>query len=312
MTVKRFVIGGLDNRHDPSEVGSGGLVIAANIDHRDDSSVSRRKGTTATDLVGTALHSLWGSRAGTFGYVVDGSALSHLDAALTPTLIGNLPSPSPVCFVECGGPIAAVSAGGVRFVTGTAFTPFALPPTLDGEEQFKSLTSSWQGTCGAYYNGHLYVGAGDSLLFSLPGAGCYDRRDFILPIGFPVLQVFAGTSGIWVCGSTEAVFLPGSTPADLTFRPSLPFGVFSGVEVDLKDWGSSGIGFACASTRGVVLLTGDGQAVETTDAYAPPTGSGHCSLARNENGARQLLTCFTYSAEGDKYVPKALTVDYSE
>jgi hypothetical protein len=150
-------------------------------------------------------------------------------------------------------------------------------------------------------------------LFSVPGnVGVYDTRDYILPIGFTAKKLFAVPGGLWVCGDTQTVFFQGTGPEDFIFRNALPFGVFSGVEADHADWGQAGTGIVAASTRGVVLLLDGGQVVETTNAYAPPTGTGHCSLMRNAGGATQLLTCLTYAAAGDTYIPKVVTVDYLE
>ena len=312
MAVKRFVLGGLDNRHDPQAVGADGLVICANVDHKDDKSVSRRRGFTPTALTGVALHSLWGARDQSFGFVVDSTSLYRLDTDLTPTLVGTLPA-GVASFIEADDIVIAVTPGGVRFVSGAAFSTFALPPTLDGETAFKALTATWGGADGAYFNNRLYVVSGDLVLFSVPGnVGVYDTRDYILPIGFTAKKLFAVPGGLWVCGDTQTVFFQGTGPEDFVFRNALPFGVFSGVEADLADWEQAGTGIVAASTRGVVLLLDGGQVVETTNAYAPPTGTGHCSLMRNAGGATQLLTCLTYAAAGDTYIPKVVTVDYLE
>jgi hypothetical protein len=312
MAAKRFVLGGLDNRHDPQAVGADGLVICANVDHKDDKSVSRRKGFTPTAITGVALHSLWGSRDQSFGFVVDGTSLYRLSTDLTPSFVGDLPGGA-ASFIETDDLVIAVTPDGVRFIAGTGFATLVLPPKLDGEKEFKALTEIWRGDGGVYFNNRLYVISVDLVLFSTPGnVGVYDKRDYILPVGFVANKIFAVSDGMWICGDTQAAFIQGTGPEDFVFRNALPFGVFSGVEADLADWGQAGTGIVAASTRGVVLLLAGGQVIETTNAYAPPTGTGHCSLMRNAGGATQLLTCLTYSAEGDKYVPKALTVDYSE
>lgn len=305
--------GGLDNRHDPAEVTEKGLVICANIDHRNDGSIVRRRGFTQTSLTGTALHSLWGSEDTTYGYVADGSSLYHLNSSLTKTLVGSMPSSNRIFYADCGGTIALVTSSGIRFVVGTAFTTFSVPTSLDGETSFMDVVSGWSGNCAEYSNGRLYVGVGSNVQYSKPyNVGVYDTRHYQLPVGFVVKNIFNVESGLWVCGDTKTVFLQGSTPEDYSYREILDFGVFSGCKTIPQDWGVEASNYAIAvnSTRGVLLLQADGTFVDISNRkYYPPVGTNHSTIIRDENGYRQLLNTFTRSSDGDVYIPKTITID---
>lgn len=305
----RITFGGIDNQQDPQAVGPDALVICVNSDHRDDKSLCRRQGYTATALAGTNLHSLWGN--GDSGFVADGTSLYHLDADLGATLVGIMPN-GLISYAAGDGETACITPNGVKIVAGTSFVTSALPAPLDDEDPFIGLTSSWGGRCGAYYRGRLYVGSGSSLLFALPGrSGLYNERDYILPIGFPVLQVFAVEDGLWACGATQSAFLSGLGPDDFIFRQKPDFGAFAGSPITLSDWGREGTGpaYAAHSTLGTVLLLAGGQSVDVSGGkYRPPVGDNHHAIVYQGNGYLQLLTCFTYVEDGVRYVPNAPTV----
>lgn len=316
MATRQFRFGGLDNQHDPQTVGADGCIVAVNIDHADDRSVRRRAGYVATAATGIALHSLWGSEDQTYGYVVDGATLSYLASDLVRTTVGTLPSSSPVRFVSTGDTVAVITDSGCRYVQAAVFVIPTSPATLDEETSFTGAMSSIAGTCGAYFNGRLYVANGTSLIFSRPGnIFYYDTRDYLITIDFPVVTLFATDDGLWVCGATKSIFLQGASPTEFTYINKGTFGVFSGAKINPLDWGlqTTAKSFAVMTTKGVYILTSGGQFVDFgKGAYHPPSGIDHTSVVRKGNGFTQLLTSFIYSSESDPYTNKVVTVDHLE
>lgn len=312
----KIPFGGLDNQHDAQEIGIAGCTVAANVDFRNNGSIVRRSGRTATAVIGTALHSLWGAPGGTYGFVADGSTLYHLDDALAPTLVGTLPSAAALAFVPCDTVDVGISPTDLVFIEAGALTTFVTPASLDDETNFKALTSTWGGTCGCYFNERLYVGVGSELRFSDPSmVGVYDERDYILPIGFAIRSVFASDDGIWVGGASKTVFLRGVSPKEFVFEDTVPFGVLSGAAITLAEWGiaRSATAYAALSTKGVKLLLPGGEVADVAKGqYYPPTGTGHTSVMRSCNGYKQLLTCLTFAEEPEAYTPKNMTVQYTE
>lgn len=300
--------GGLDNRHDPAMVGGEGLVVSSNVDHRDNGALSRRKGQTITGNTGTSLHSLWGAYDESYGYQIDGNTLIYLDSSLNKTTVGTMPSSNPAGYVECPTEVAVVTTSGTRFVRTTSFWTPAIPTPLEDETQFKALSTSFMGVSGAYHYGRLYV-FGTHVQYSLPyNVGCYDRRDYILPVGFTPTVGFSTNDGLWVAGANACIFLQGSSPKDFQYNDMLDFGVHCGVRANPADFGldSSSICYVVSTTRGAMLLMNEGTVTSLSkEKYYPPNGSNHSGLLRYTNGTKQFLVTLTYGSDAERYNDKA-------
>ena len=247
---------------------------------------------------------------------MDGATLYHLGQDLTKTQVGTMPTSDSVEFVEMLGMVAAISVSAIRFVKGTAFfTPDPFP-TFDGETQFLSPMTDFSGTGGTFFNGQLFVVAGDSLLCSVAGYPThYDTRDYIVALGGLYDRAFPVDDGMWIAGPSSATFLTGQSKRNFTFRDVLPFGIHSGVPVLFSDLGMDAVGSAhiVSTEHGTHILTNSGQAIDLSKGkYHPQLGSGHVSVLRQCNGYKQFLTCFTYGADGSQYVAQPITIDHAD
>jgi hypothetical protein len=318
MAMRQFRFTGLDNQHDPQEVGGEGLVVAANVDIMDDFAVRRREGYTASSLTGTSLHSMWSNAAGSYGFIVDGDALIGLDTSLNQTAVGTLPSVDPVNYCEVNEATVVLSTSATRYVVNNAFVTPTVPTGLDSETEFKALiTTLGGGNDLCYFNGRLYVARDDGLHFSdAYNIGTYDTRDYHLPTGFTVQKIASARDGIWVGGSDRIVFLSGMSPKEFQFIDMHDSGVLAMAPTTLDGWlnfTEAAPAHAVLTDSGAYLLADGGKMIDVTnEKYHPPQGSGHSGVVRDINGSKQFLTTFTYSADGGAYTEKTMTADQAE
>lgn len=314
---KTIQFGSLDNQHDPKQVGADNLVIAANVDIMDDKSVQIRTGFSQAYNAGSP-HSFWSSNDRSVSYYVEGNTLTQFFGnGVTPKVA--LPDSKKVSFVEINNIIAIASNTDLSFFDGTNLVTFSVVPTTDGETQFKSLTSGWNGICClAYFNGHLLAGTANGVLVSDQyNVGQYDRRDFLLPTDFSVEQIAVVEDGFWLCGTEKAVFLSGEAIGKLVWHEIIDVGIQSIAPIrrdEIKGNESAKPEFIVMADTGVFILGDSGSMKSLTDdTYRPPkTGSVDfpCKIrpgiVRTINGSKQFLTTREIIGNAQKmYVNKA-------
>ena len=315
---KTITFGGLDNQHTPTQVGVDNLVIAANVDLMDDRSIQRRGGTAASSVTGVGLHSLWAVLDETLGFVIDQTTLYQLDGTLGKTQIGSMPSAAEACYVEINDIVAIVTVDALRFVNASAFLTPVIQAPIDGEHQFKRLMIDLGGgNCCEFINGRLLVGTDTGINFSDHAViGQYDKRDFFLPIPFPVTALAAVDNGLWVCGPNNIAFLPGDTIKTMVYKDSIDSGVVALARTRRGEWkGNDRVApeFAILTGDGVFILGESGSMTQISEnKYKPPVSTGMASIVRDINGAKQFLSSFNYVGDRHIFKEKTITMDIEE
>jgi len=315
---KTITFGGINNQHDPVKVGVDDLVIAANVDLMDDGSIQMRDGYSSV-FTGNNNHSIWSNHDNSLCYYVDNTGLNLLAGGNAGVLKAVLPSSARVCYEEINDILAIASNANLVFFDHSDLVTFTLTPVLDGEEQFKALTSTWTGIrCLGYFNGHLLAGTANGVLVSDQYAvGQYDRRDFLLPTDFSVEKISVVEDGIWLCGTSKVVFLSGESIDELIWHEIIDIGIQSIAPIrrdEIKGNESAKPEFIVLADTGVFILGDSGSMTNLTDdKYRPPKTAAtdypsaiRDGIVRVINGTKQFLSTIEYTAEVQHmYVNKA-------
>ena len=305
--AKRHTFRTLNNLADPANLKDDEMSVAENVDIRDDSSLSLRRGRTLA-LSGTQ-HSFWATSDESTALCVEGSTLKQFWANETTTSLLSLSNNDPMAFVEVNNVIVFSNGADIGFVQDGEAQLLSSPT-----EQFKIATAA--GKYLAFYNGRLFILADDGLYYTDPYTiDQMDERNCLIPLLGEPKMLAVTDGGVWLGKGNRTIWLGGGNPEEFTFRDfndSIVPGTMVAVDSsNKKGFNASGRYAVWASDRGIVLGANDGvPRVLTEEFLAVEQASSGAAVLREQDGMIHYVVALQDTeTELNKFTPASITVD---
>ena len=270
------------------------LKAAYNIDYDNTGRISRRKGTTATDVT-ASCHSLFCDGGECF--FVTGTSLCALNADYSYDTIATVAANVPVYYLELDNK-TYWSNGLTHGIISNRTNASWSVGTYSGPDSTRTYYPPPDGTLLAYHGSCVLIASGSVIYHSDPyfPTGFDLARNYIALEG-PVRMLRPVAGGIWVSDNKSVGFFKGTNMRDMQYRKVAQFPAVKGsdVEADLSVVGEGAlgnVGVLWTSADGICAGTDDGKFINLTKTKIE-------DLPVADNGAATMLRDRYICAMGD-------------